>query len=195
MVHECAEEDAAMSVANGGRRTLKQVLAPDLPAHRGLLVAGLLFLALIAYGLIDSYLRSDAYAGHAPVALFLAAGAVALLIGLALGRGAPRKQQVLVAFLLAGAVIAASYPLLLRINATTDTGGVQLVTYHYVGKGAYQADHGDYPDLDLARFPSARLEDRRNSTHQFEMVRGGLGFYQYNQARFRSELQDQVFFE
>jgi hypothetical protein len=184
-----------MSVADGGRRTLKQMLLPEFPAHRGLLAAGLLFLALITYGLIDSYLRSDAYAGRAPVALFLAAGVVALLAGLILGRGAARKEQVMVALLLAGAVIAACYPLLLRINAATDTGGVQLVTYHYVGKGTYQADHGDYPDLDLARFPSDRLEDRRNSTHQFEMVHGGLGFYQYNQTRFREELESQIFFE
>lgn len=170
------------------RRSLRQLLGPELPDHRGLRAIGALFLLLAGYALADRVLGPYAYAGMPPLAMFAVAGVAALLLGLRLGRGAARRERLAAATFLAAAAAAASSPLLLRVNALN--AAPELVRYHYIGDSRYQADHGDYPNLALTRFPKAWLEQQGNATHEFALTRGVLGFYQYDQARFRDEMRD-----
>ena len=161
----------------------------ELTGHWGIRALTLMFLLLAVYALVDFYLGTYAYAGTPPLALLIASGGVALGLGLTLGRGAIRSEKIPAAILLAAAAVAASYSLLLRINALSDSDGPQMVTYVYVGHSSFDTEKAGYPKLTLTRFPQSWLEDRVNTSHDFEMIHGALGFYQYNQARFQNEMR------
>ena len=164
----------------------------ELSDHWGIRSLAVMFVVLTVYAVGDFYLGAYAYAETPPIALLLASGVIALGLGLTLGRGALRSEKIPAAALFAAAVVAANYSLLLRVNALSASEGPQMVTYLYVGDSGFDTERAGYPKLVLTRFPQNWLEDRVNARHDFEMIHGALGFYQYNQARFQNEMREHL---
>ncbi|TXH04979.1 MAG: hypothetical protein E6R07_06315 [Nevskiaceae bacterium] len=166
--------------------------ALELTAHRGIRMLTAVFLLLAIYALADFYANPWAYAGIRPWLALAGIGVLAGMTAWRVGRGAARAERLPATFLLAGAAAAAGYSGLLRLNQATASVPPQRVTYAYVGHGRFETAEAGYPPLSPSRFPQAWLEDRVNAIHPFEMIRGGLGFYQYNQARLQDEMRAQL---
>jgi hypothetical protein len=162
----------------------------DLGGNRYTVAAIGLMCALGAYALIDHLLFNEAYAEAPLHGLNLALGAAAALIAASwLRRGAvPALESVALALLVGGAVFLAAYPGLLRVNQLTDDQGLK--SYEYVLQN----------DMTLRAatpgIPPLRLGDRQywqsfaaGSVHNFDLRRGGLGFYQVDLGPYHDRLR------
>jgi hypothetical protein len=155
-----------------------------LEKNRRALALVVLFIALVSYGIVDSYASAETYAGSPPYFLFAAAGLLAgglAWIWLRAGE-VPASERAVIAVLLGAALGAALHPGLLRANQLTDSAGLR--TYRYT----LEADlrliplESGPPALRFPRDLEYWMQFRRGSVHEFRLRRGGLGFYQIDMA-------------
>ncbi len=149
------------------------------------LAAVIVFLALFVYALLDGlFLNLETYAERPFHGACFAAGAALALAVFGLVRRArtPTGESVALALLTGAAFGAALYPGLLRLNELTDTGGLQTLAYEHRGGGHFLPRQAGPPPLDLSQYAEYWAELRTGAGHEFELRRGGLGFYQLNLA-------------
>ena len=172
-----------MNIGAGTAAAGKQFFHLDSnPWSGGMSVA---LLVLLGYALVDTFIvKTEVFAGEPPIEIYAAGGLrVAAAAALLLVRARlPLYVCILLPAMLGLAFAAAAHPALLRINQLTDTSG--LATYSYVRQadGRYlPRDAGpppvsrDYPPEYWSRFSPG-------STHEFELRKGGLGFWQLSEV-------------
>jgi hypothetical protein len=150
---------------------------------RTLAIVALLF-ALLAYAITDYLVATETYAGPPPLGINLAAALVVAVLAWRwlLAGAVPPAENAGLALLLGCALAAALYPGLLRVNQLTDRGG--LVSHLYELRADLSlrpVEHG-LPVLRFSRYADYWAHFPRGSLHEFELRRGGLGFYQVDMA-------------
>jgi WD40 repeat protein/RsiW-degrading membrane proteinase PrsW (M82 family) len=156
-----------------------------LESNRHSLTAMILFFLLVAYAVLDfTYFNQETYAEQPLYEVYLwgAVGMAILVMGWLIRAKVPKRESVMLALLVGGAFGAALYPGLLRLNQLTDQVG--LTTYQY----ELQSDLSFKPVADKT-LPTLYLDDddywsefETGSIHEFQLRKGGLGFYQINLA-------------
>ncbi len=151
----------------------------DLTNHKGLVIQlGLLTIAgLYAVGdtfFINAYKPLESM----PVAPFVLAGIVGIAIAAPLGREAPRMERIGVGALTVAAMVAATYPGLIRFNAVT--GETRTVQYEAVEPGLFRSPNAPLPDIDLRdkNLDAYWKEYPPGRQHPFELLSGDAGFVQ-----------------
>jgi hypothetical protein len=162
-----------------------------LESNRHTLAAAILGISLLVYGFVDIALYDESYAVDPPFVLFALGGALAALAGmlwLASVR-APRAETLGLALLLGGATGVALYPGTLRLNAATDSEGLHAYEYRLTRYSVFEPVDQRLPTLDFSEFSDYWGQFKLGTTHQFELRKGGLGFYQVNMAPVRERMR------
>jgi hypothetical protein len=158
---------------------------------RALALVGL-FVALVIYGIVDSYVDSETYAASPPYFFFSAIGALGgglAWIWLRAGE-VPSMERSVVAVFLAVALGAALYPGLLRANRWTDTVGLRTYRYTLEADLTLIPTQDGPPALRFGRDLEYWMQFRPGSTHEFRLRRGALGFFQLDMAPVHEALRE-----
>jgi hypothetical protein len=149
-------------------------------------IIAVVFVALVFTFIIEIYFSaSEFYAGTAPYQLIgLSALLGFLIVHRALRHFEPeRKNSGLYALLFALGTGLAAYPLLVRVNAWTDTAGLQGYDYRLDTNYVWRSREPGIPDLDMYLSGSAWWRQfRPGDSYTFELRKGGLGFWQVNMS-------------
>lgn len=142
------------------------------------------FFVSILYAFADTFIfNAENYTSQPFYLVYVTGGLTLSLIALLLLRGAkvPVTESLVVAVLTGVAFGAALYPGLLRANQLTDTGGLQTYEYKMIEPAYFVHEQDGPPEL---KFPERHREFWSQydpgSTQEFELRKGGLGFYQIN---------------
>jgi hypothetical protein len=153
-----------------------------------------LFFVSGTYAFVDAlFLNTETYATGPLYPVYVAGGLAMTLIGVWLMRAAevPIMETVAVAVLTGGAFGAALYPGLLRVNELTDPAGLQNYEYTMKAPVYFVPEQEGLPEL---RFPERHREFwaqyTLGSKHEFELRKGGLGFYQIDMKPISDRIQD-----
>ncbi|MFQ5756665.1 MAG: hypothetical protein ACE5H7_11325 [Acidiferrobacterales bacterium] len=153
-----------------------------------------LFFVSIIYAFVDTLIfNAESYASQPFYPVYVTAGLTLSLIALLLLRGAkvPITESVVVAVLTGAAFGAALYPGLLRVNQFTDTEGLQTYKYKMIEPAHFIPEQDGLPEL---KFPDRHREFWSqydpDTTQEFELRNGGLGFYQINMKPIYNRIQD-----
>jgi hypothetical protein len=163
-----------------------------LEKHRHALVAAVLVILFLSYGVVDVALNEEVYAVELPIVLFVLAGAIAALASMIwlLAAKVPRIETLGLSLLLGGAIGFALYPGMLRLNEATDNEGLHAYQYRLIEYVVFSpAD----PNLPALRFPGDADYWRRfklGTTHSFQLRKGGLGFYQVNMEPVHARMRE-----
>ncbi len=143
-----------------------------------------LFFLSIVYAIVDALiLNAETYAGEPFLSVYVAAGLTVGLAAALLLRGAkvPITETVVVAVLTGAAFGAALYPGLLRANQLTDTEGLRTYEYKMIAPANFVPEQEGLPELHFpARHREFWSQYEPGSVQEFELRKGGLGFYQIN---------------
>ncbi len=156
----------------------------DLARHKGMLAQlGVLFGAGL-YALGDTLVAGYQPLGPLPLLPFAAAGVLAVAGSAVLGRGAPRAERLGVGALATLAVVAAVYPVTLRLNALGAEPRVAM--YTAVAPGVFEPQAAGLPRIDLSGedVDEYWTQYPPGSGHAFTLLRGSAGFYQLDLAPF-----------
>jgi hypothetical protein len=149
-----------------------------------------LFFALVLYTFVDGVIiGEETYATAAPLNWFISIGVLSAAISAwwMLSSGVPKPEGIIVALLLGGAAGAASYPGALRLNALTDTEGLQTYEYTLQPDLTLSAINHSPPNLAFPGHSDYWQQYETGSIHKFELRHGGLGLYQINMEPLRDE--------
>jgi len=152
------------------------------PWSLGVLV---LFFLLVAYTLVDAFvLIGEIYVTRPAYEAFAAGGLVAAIVATRLlrARGVPNLESSVLGVLLGTAIGCAVYPGALRLNQWTDSAGLRIHTYQSQGQGRFTPLDESLPELHFEDYPEYWREFGAGEDRDFELRRGGLGFYQLNMA-------------
>jgi len=142
------------------------------------------FIALVSSFIIEIYFAANEfYAGGTPyqlIGMFTLLGF--LLVLLALRHFEPeRKNSALYALLFGLGTGLAAYPLLVRVNAWTDNGGLHEYDYRLGADYVWRSVMPGAPDLEMYLSGSAWWRQFvPGDGYTFELRKGGLGFWQIN---------------
>jgi hypothetical protein len=149
-------------------------------------IIAVVFVALVFTFIIEIYFSaSEFYAGTAPYQLIgLSALLGFLIVHRALRHFEPeRKNSGLYALLFALGTGLAAYPLLVRVNAWTDTAGLQGYDYRLDTNYVWRSREPGIPDLDMYLSGSRWWRQfHPGDSYTFELRKGGLGFWQVNMS-------------
>jgi hypothetical protein len=149
-------------------------------------IVAVIFVALVFTFIIEIYFSANEfYADYVPYQLIgLSALFGFLIVHLALRHFEPeRKNSALYALLFALGIGLAAYPLLARVNAWTDTAGLQGYEYRLDTDYVWRATEPGTPDLDMYLSGSRWWREfHPGDSYTFELRRGGLGFWQVNMS-------------
>jgi hypothetical protein len=149
-------------------------------------IVAVIFVALVFTFIIEIYFTANEfYADYVPYQLIgLSALFGFLIVHLALRHFEPeRKNSALYALLFALGIGLAAYPLLARVNAWTDTAGLQGYEYRLDTDYVWRATEPGTPDLDMYLSGSRWWRQfHPGDSYTFELRRGGLGFWQVNMS-------------
>jgi len=162
-----------------------------LESNRHTLAAAIIVIVLVLYTLFDMMLPDESYAVDPPLVLFALGGAIAALaamLWLAFS-GAPRPVGLGLALLLGAATAFALYPGALRINEATDSEGLHSYEYRLKSYSVFEPVDPKLPPLDFSNFNDYWGQFKLGTTHQFELRKGGLGFYQVDMAPVRDRMR------
>ncbi|NNC65079.1 MAG: hypothetical protein HKN84_09860 [Gammaproteobacteria bacterium] len=157
--------------------------APDgINASKIAQAVAVVFVALVLYFIFDMYFGlGEYYAGTTPWHLF----AIVAVCGLGLAAvmlnaaGHLSSEGKLIAMLFGIGAGLASYPFLLRVNAWTDSVGLQAYSYTLGTADTWVAEE-DVPDLVFDIGSGYWNQFEPGDSKSFELRRGGLDFYQVN---------------
>lgn len=164
-----------------------------LEKNRAALAVVVGFFVLLLYALADTFfLNPETYAVTPPLTPFLVAGGLAALAaGLWMQRGGvPAAESIAVAVLFGATVGAAAYPGALRLNALTDSDGLRTYEYQLTAQRHLEPLRAGPPALVFAGHYEYWAQFAPGSVHQFELRRGGLGFYQLNMRPLEKMLRE-----
>lgn len=164
-----------------------------LEKNRAALAVVVGFFVLLFYALVDTFvLNPETYAVTPPLTPFVAAGGLAALAaGLWMRRGGvPTAESIAVAVLFGATVGAAAYPGALRLNALTDSDGLRTYEYQLTAQRHLEPLRAGPPALVFAGHDEYWAQFEPGSVHQFELRRGGLGFYQLNMRPLERALRE-----
>ena len=149
-------------------------------------IVAVIFVALVFTFIIEIYFTANEfYADYVPYQLIgLSALFGFLIVHLALRHFEPeRKNSALYALLFALGIGLAAYPLLARVNAWTDTAGLQGYEYRLDTDYVWRSTEPGTPDLDMYLSGSRWWRQfHPGDSYTFELRRGGLGFWQVNMS-------------
>lgn len=156
----------------------------DLQSRPRTNVAMIVFLGLLAYALIDTLYIDEIYVGEYPVVIWAGAGLIAGVVALRwiTDPKIPRVVSIGLAAMLGLGTAAAFYPGLLRLNQLTD--GTGLVAHEYVLREHVRLVPvaSDLPEVTFTRYQDYWSQFPLGSSHRLYLRRGGLGFYQLDEA-------------
>ena len=155
-----------------------------LEANARTLIALTILAALASYTLTDLVKNSETYATQPPYGWFAFGGLlVAILVTHWLRNGKiPLPESVVLGVLLGAIFGAALYPALLRVNQLTDAVGMGRYIYRLEADGSLAPLQAGPPTLSFPRFADYWASFKVGSVHEFNLRRGGLGFYQIDMA-------------
>ena len=149
-------------------------------------IVAVIFVSLVFLFIIEIYFTANEfYADFVPYQLIgLSALLGFLIVHLTLRHFEPeRKNSALYALLFALGVGLAAYPLLARINAWTDTAGLQSYEYRLDTDYVWRSREPGAPDLDMYLSGSRWWRQfHPGDSYTFELRKGGLGFWQVNMS-------------
>ncbi len=152
------------------------------------------FFVSILYAFADTFIFNvESYTSQPFYPVYVTGGLTLSLIALLILRGAkvPITESLVVAVLTGGAFGAALYPGLLRANQLTDREGLHSYQYTMIEPAYFVSEQDGLPEL---RFPTRHGEFWSQydpgSTQEFELRKGGLGFYQINMKPIYNRIQD-----
>lgn len=151
------------------------------------------FFALLFYALGDTFIFGhEAYADQPPYHLFFLTGILAAIAAAFWMRGAqvPIPESLGVALLFGAALGATVYPGALRVNAITDRDGLQTYEYQLTPELTLSPLSAGLPGLAFPRYADYWSHFKAGSVHEFELRRGGLGFYQLNMQPVEKSLRE-----
>lgn len=145
--------------------------------------------AFMLFTLEYFFLAEEYYAGATPwVLIFVVTAAVSILVVGAFRKYAESREDLakiaLVAIVSAGFL---SYALLPRINKWTDGEGLQVIEYTLGADRVWHATDPDLPTFDFGGRDKFWDAIEPGTRKQFDLRRGGLGFWQINMARLYAE--------
>ena len=154
-------------------------------------IATLVFLgALIAYYILDSLPLGETYVAGFPYALFALVGAGCALPVFAANHlgGVPRAVSTGLAITAGLVGVLAAHPALLRINALTDTGEMQVVEYVRMTRNHFDPVDDEWPAINMigGQYWASMPGD---VSRRIPIRHGGLGFYQADLTAIRFELE------
>lgn len=158
----------------------------------------LLFLSGLTYFAIDnSFLLSEFYAQTPSYFLFAFIGLIVGILSYSILKKSsllPIETWIMTIMLgVTGALVA--YPLILRINEWTSEEALHEYTYSYSSDGIWLSKLPDIPNVDINRLSFTYVSEfKKGDTYDFELRRGGLGFYQVNLAPMK-KMQHEFFKE
>ena len=144
-----------------------------------------LFFLLVAYTMIDGFvLVGETYVTRPAYEVFAIGGLVATIVVVRLLRagGVPNLESGVLGILLGAAIGGALYPGALRLNQWTDSSGLHVYTYQSQGEGRFIPLGESLPELHFDDYPEYWRKFGVGEHQDFELRRGGLGFYQLNMA-------------
>lgn len=145
------------------------------------------------YALIDGlFVRSEVYTETPFYTAFIAIGLlVALVVWRWLARGeVPRAEAIALAVMLGLSVAAAAHPGALRVNAMTDSVGLQTYKYVRTTNGDYRPIQSELPVLTFTSYLDYWTSFADGSVYEFQLRKGGLGFYQLNMKPVNDAMRD-----
>ena len=114
--------------------------------------------------------------------------AAILVTRLLRNKGVPSMESAVVGVLTGASLGCALYPGLLRMNQLTDSSGLHTYTYRSQGEGRFVPLDETLPELS---FDDHLVYWKQVGEHyEFELRRGGLGFYQLNLAPIHDAIAD-----
>ncbi len=149
------------------------------------------FFLLASYLLIDGFIVvGEIYAHTPPYTLFAGSGLLAAIVAIAQlrARGVPALESGVLGMMLGTALGCALYPGVLRLNQWTDESGLRPTTYESKGEGRFVSVDADLPELRFDDYPEYWRQVAAGQRYEFELRRGGLGFYQVNLVPIRASI-------
>jgi hypothetical protein len=176
-------------------------VAPHLLPQRGAPFADLgfalavvvAFFVFFLYALGDTFfVGHEVYADQPPYRFFIVTGILgAIAAALWLRRGqVPIAETLGVALLFGGALGVAAYPGALRVNAVTDAEGLHNYQYQLAQDMTLHPLSTELPTLTFPRYTDYWSHLKAGSMHEFELRRGGLGFYQVNMQPINMKMRE-----
>jgi hypothetical protein len=164
-----------------------------LESNRHALAGAVLGIALLCYALVDFAAYEERYAVDPPLVLFFLAGAIAALAGLlwfSLAK-VPRAETLVLSLFLGAAAGFALYPGALRLNAATDPEGLHAYDYRLTSYVVFTPADSRLPVLNLPpRDVDYWGQFKLGTVHQFELRKGGLGFYQVDMGPVHAKMHE-----
>ncbi len=156
----------------------------DLQSSPRTNVAMIVFLGLLAYALIDTLYLDEIYVGDYPSVIWTGAGLIAGILALRwiTDPKIPRVVSIGLAAMLGLGTAAALYPGLLRLNQLTDSTGLAAHDYVLREHVRLVPVENDLPEVTFTRYHDYWSQFPLDSTHRLYLRRGGLGFYQLDEA-------------
>jgi len=155
----------------------------DLTSHTGLGAMLVMMLSIGGYAVVDQFFYGR-FAPLEPLPLwpFGATAMLGLAILLPMGRGAPAVERGAVTALTLAALVAATWPGMLRYNALTTSP--QTTTYITRQAGLFDPPDASMPVIDLRRADLVDYFHRfpAGSEHEFTLLRGALGIWQLDRT-------------
>jgi len=164
-----------------------------LESNRQALVVVIAFFVFAFYALIDGlFIRSEVYVDTPFYATYTLVGFLFAIIAWRwMGHGkVPKTEAVVLALLLGISTAAAAYPGALRVNAISDTGGLQTYKYTRAENGDYRSSNAKLPDLSFSDYPEYWSQFAEGSEYEFQLRKGGLGFYQLNMKPVKAAMRE-----
>ena len=163
-----------------------------LEKHRHALVAAVLMVSFLCYGVVDLALNEEIHAVEPPLVLFALAGAIAALASMIwlVAAGVPRIETLGLSLLLGGAIGFALYPGVLRLNQATDAEGLRSYEYRLTAYVVFSPVDPNLPVLTFPRDADYWGQFKLGTTHRFELRKGGLGFYQVNMQPVHAKMRE-----
>lgn len=197
----CAHGALDWNAAEATARLYAQIAPPDAPRsastvfhlqyHPASLVATILFVLLLGFGVVDQLLSAYALVGDYRwvVALALALIPAALLLYPLFRRARlPQREAMLLPLLLGFSAGLASIPLLARIDRATGEGDFVDTPYYLDGIGALKPLNQGPPPLRVANVDDYWAALPPGAEQTFYLRRGGLGLWQVQTDALRIQL-------
>lgn len=154
-----------------------------LEKHPWTLAMVVLFFLLVAYTVVDGFMViGETYVSRPAYELFAVGGLAAAILATRLlrAKAVPPRESALLGALLGAAIGCALYPGALRLNQWTDSAGLQVHTYRSQGEGRFTPPDESLPELRFEDHSEYWRQIGAGESREFELRRGGLGFYQLN---------------
>jgi len=156
----------------------------DLQSHPRTMVAVVVLIGLLGYAAIDTFFIDETYVENYQWTTWSVAGLIAALLAQRWidGPKIPKIVSFGLAAMVGLSVGVALYPGLLRLNQLTDNGGLQPHEYILRDYAQLEPIEDGLPTVRFNHYSDYWRQFPLDSSHRLYLRRGGLGFYQLDQA-------------